>query len=256
MVRPAITSIVASSRMADAWCCLDVSSEVSPLGAVVENELGSASTLTGSKGAPMRNVVLQQYAVSLDGFSCADGSDFQRYAFGVDDPEADAVFLESLGQAGTHIMGRNTYLDMARHWPPLSSPIADIMNNIPKVVFSHTLEQATWPDSRIASGDTAEAIAKLKDEPGGEIVAHGGFRFTQSLVRLGLVDEIRLYIYPVALGSGTSIFGTLDAVTEYTVTELRTFSSGVVRQTLRPVRSDDTRNRIRQGANHQQEFLS
>ena len=57
----------------------------------------------------MRDVILQQYAVSLDGFSCADGSEFQRYVFGVDDPEVDEFLIETLGRAGTHIMGRNTY---------------------------------------------------------------------------------------------------------------------------------------------------
>jgi dihydrofolate reductase len=204
----------------------------------------------------MRKLVVQQYAVSLDGFSCADGSDFQRYAFGVEDPEADEVFLATLREAGTHVMGRNTYLDMARHWPPLSSPIADIMNDIPKIVFSQSLADAPWPESRIASGDTAEEIAALKEEPGGEIVAHGGFSFVQSLVQLGLADELRLYIYPVALGHGTSIFGKLNGVTEYTVAERRTFTSGIARVILCPVRPGDTAERIRSGEASQQVFLS
>ncbi len=204
----------------------------------------------------MRDVVLQQYAVSLDGFSCADGSEFQQYVFGVDDPDLDNLFIETLGQAGTHIMGRATYLDMAGHWPSRSSPTADLMNSVPKVVFSHTLKHAEWPESRIAGGDTAEEIAKLKEEPGGEIVAHGGFSFTQSLVRLGLVDELRLYIFPVALGHGTSIFGTVDKLSEFELTLIRRFSSGVVLQTLRPVRSDSTAARILKEETGQTEFLS
>jgi dihydrofolate reductase len=204
----------------------------------------------------MRDVILQQYAVSLDGFSCADGSEFQRYVFGVDDPEVDEVFIELLSRAGTHIMGRSTYLDMSRHWPSRSGPTADLMNSIPKVVFSHTLEHADWPESRIAGGDTAEEIAKLKEEPGGEIVAHGGFSFTQSLVKLGLVDELRLYIFPVALGRGVSIFGTVDDLTEYELTLNRRFPSGVVLQTLRAVRSNSTAARILQGESGQTEFLS
>jgi dihydrofolate reductase len=204
----------------------------------------------------MRDVVLQQYAVSLDSFSCADGSEFQRYVFGVDDPELDEAFIDTLRRAGTHIMGKSTYLDMARHWPPRSDPIANVMNSIPKVAFSRTLEHADWAESRIARGDTAEEIAKLKEEPGGEIVAHGGFSFTQSLVKLGLADELRLYVFPVALGSGTSIFETVDQVTEYQLTSSRTFPSGVVLQTLRPVRGDSTKARISQGQSHQQEFLS
>ena len=204
----------------------------------------------------MRDVVLQQYAVSLDGFSCADGSEFQKYVFGVDDPEVDQVFVELLSRAGTHIMGRATYLDMAQHWPSRSGPTADLMNSIPKVVFSRTLEHADWPESRIASGDTAQEIAKLKEEPGGEIVAHGGFRFTQSLVKLGLADELRLYIFPVALGNGISIFDTLDDLTEYESTSFRRFPSGVVLHTLRPVRSNSTAARILQGESGQTEFLS
>jgi dihydrofolate reductase len=203
----------------------------------------------------MRDVILQQYAVSLDGFSCADGSDFQRYAFGVEDPEADNVFLELMSRAGTHIMGRATYLDMARHWPPLSTPTANLMNDIPKVVFSTTLKRADWPESRIARHDTAEEIAKLKEEPGGEILAHGGFRFAQSLVRLGLVDELRLYVFPVALGHGTSVFAAVDSVTQYELTSNRRFPSGVVLQALRPIRSVITESLMSRGAPHQQEFL-
>lgn len=204
----------------------------------------------------MRDVVLQQYAVSLDGFSCADGSEFQRYVFGIDDPEADEFFVETLARAGTHIMGRNTYVDMSRHWPGRSTPTANVMNSIPKVVFSRTLEHADWPESRIARGDTAEEIAKLKEEPGGEIVAHGGFSFTQSLVRLGLVDELRLYIYPVALGHGTSIFGTVEGLYEYEPRSIKQFSSGVALHTLRALRPGSTADRVTKGESGQAEFLS
>jgi dihydrofolate reductase len=203
----------------------------------------------------MRDVILQQYAVSLDGFSCADGSEFQRYVFGVDDPEVDEFFIETLSRAGTHIMGRATFLDMAHHWPSRSGPTADLMNSVPKVVFSHTLQHADWPESRIAGGDTGDEIAKLKEEPGGEIVAHGGFSFTQSLVKLGLVDELRLYFFPVALGQGISIFNTVDHLSEYEPTSIKQFPSGVVFQSLRSIRSDSTATRILQGESGQAEFL-
>ena len=83
----------------------------------------------------------------------------------------EKLFIETLSRAGTHIMGRTTYLDMAQHWPSRSTPTAKVMNSIPKVVFSHTLEHADWPESRISRGDTAEEIAKVQEEPGGEIVA-------------------------------------------------------------------------------------
>ncbi len=185
----------------------------------------------------MREVILQQYAVSLDGFSCADDSEFQKYVFGVEDPEVDAYFLADLRRAGTHVMGSVTYQNMSSYWPGQSNPIADVMNGIPKVVFSKSLTEAKWPDSRIASGDTAEELAALKAEPGGEILVHGGFRFTQSLVEQGLADEIRLYVFPAALGSGHSIFGTVNALRPYDLVDCRRFPSGVFLQRLRPVRS-------------------
>lgn len=182
----------------------------------------------------MRDVVLQQYAVSLDGFSCADGSEFSSYVRGVVDDELDAYFVEQLGRAGTHVMGSVVYGDMSRHWPGAPGPIAAIMNDVPKVVFSRSLEAAEWGESRIARGDTAEEIAKLKREPGGEILVHGGFRFTQSMARLGLVDEYRLYIFPVALGQGTSIFATVDRLTSLRLVSSLQFPSGVVLLTLSP----------------------
>ncbi len=154
----------------------------------------------------MRKLVLQQGAISLDGYICEEGSEFWR-SFGPfslppapDDDEYEELYLGRLRQAGTHIMGRVTYLSMAQTWPGSADPVAAIMNDVPKVVFSRTLTVADWPQSRIASGDTAAEIARLKAEPGGEIVAHGGARFAQSLTRLGLVDEYRLYVHPVATG--------------------------------------------------------
>ena len=185
----------------------------------------------------MRDVVLRQYAVSLDGFSCADDSEFQRFVFSVEDPELDQQIIASLQGAGTHIMGRNTFLDMSAYWPTATGPIADAMNSIPKVVFSTSLDHTDWTESEIASGDTAEEIARLKAQPGDEIIAHGGFRFTQSLVQRDLVDEFRLYVFPVALGRGNSIFATVERFTTLRLVSSVEYSSGVVLQTLR--RPDD-----------------
>ena len=102
------------------------------------------------------------------------------------------------------------------------------MNDIPKVVFSKTLTSADWPDSRIARGDTAEEIARLKAEPGGEILAHGGVRFVQSLARLGVVDEYRLYLYPIAIGSGSSLFAGIESPRPLRLVSNKAFASGVV----------------------------
>ena len=114
--------------------------------------------------------------------------------------------LASVNRAGVHIMGRTTYLSMAAHWPTADEIFAEPMNRTPKVVFSKSLATADWPESRIASGDTAAAVAALKAEPGAEVMAHGGARFSQSLASHNLVDEYRLIVYPYLAGQGLRLF--------------------------------------------------
>ncbi len=145
-----------------------------------------------------------------------------------DDEEMEGYFVAALRRAGTHIMGLVTYLGMASHWPTSPEPEASVLNDIPKVVFSKTLPTADWPQSRIARGDPAEEIAWLKAEPGGEIVAHGGVRFVQSLVRLDLVDEYRLYVYPIAVGSGSSLFTDIERSQPLRLMSSTAFPSGAV----------------------------
>jgi dihydrofolate reductase len=116
----------------------------------------------------------------------------------------------SSGNGRPHVMGRVTYLEMAEFWPKSSHRKAAPMNDIPKVVFSRRLRDASWPETRIARGDTALEIGRLKVEPGGEIIAHGGTQFVRSLVRLGLVDRYRFYEVPFAAGAGVPLF-TADA---------------------------------------------
>lgn len=185
----------------------------------------------------MRDVVLQQI-VSLDGFSCADGSEFQQFVFSADDPELDVQSVDDVGRAGTHVMGRVSYEVMAQYFPSASGPNADVMNRIPKVVFSRTLERADWPESRIARGDLREEIAQLKAEPGGEILVHGGIRFAQSLVQLDLVDRIRLYVFPVVIGRGDSVFSSVDRLGRYAFTSSRQYASQAVRLELRRATTD------------------
>src|ERR1035441_9781862 len=104
------------------------------------------------------------------------------------------------------------------------------MNDIPKVVFSRTLRSASWTESRIASGDTAEEIARLKAEPGGEIVAHGGVQFARSLIRLGLVDEYRLptAVLPDAVGQGERLFTDLAHALTLRLVTCRAFPAGLL----------------------------
>jgi dihydrofolate reductase len=143
--------------------------------------------------------------VSVDGFVAKPGGDLD-WIFASFDDESTAYDVELLWEAGVHIMGGVTYRDMAAHWPTSHEPFAPPMNDIPKVVFSRTLQEADWPESSIARGDLAEEVAQLKEQPGKDILAHGGAGFAQALSRLGLVDEYRLHVHPVALGHGLPLF--------------------------------------------------
>ena len=181
----------------------------------------------------MRQVVLQM-GVTLDGYVAGPDGDGD-WGLPAEDPEVRAWKVASLRQVGTHIMGRVTYEQMAGHWPTATGDYADFMNSLPKIVFSKTLPAAGWPGSRIARGDLAEEIAALKSEPGGEIMAHGGAAFVQSLSRLGLVDEYRLVILPVAVGSGLPLFKDLPKPLRVDLAEARSFPDGTVIHVYRPI---------------------
>ncbi|WP_433235760.1 dihydrofolate reductase family protein [Streptosporangium sp. CA-135522] len=171
----------------------------------------------------MRKVVLKM-DVSLDGFVGAPGGEVD-WIFRDFDDELRAWIVEVLWQAGTHIMGRVTYHDMAAYWPSSTEEFAPPMNELPKVVFSTTLKEAAWNDSRVADGDLAEEISRLRRQPGNDILAHGGAQFAQSLSKLGLIDEYRLIVHPVALGSGLPLFA--QAI-DLKLVGSRTFGSGAV----------------------------
>jgi dihydrofolate reductase len=193
----------------------------------------------------MRKLVLHLAAVSLDGYICEEGTEFWR-SFGPlalpaapDDEEYEEYFLTMLRRAGTHIMGRVTYQSMAETWPTSTDPVAAIMNDTPKVVFSRTLASADWPETRIARGETAREVARLKAGPGGEIVAHGGARFAQSLTQLGLVDEYRLYVHPVAVGTGTPLFTDVGRPQGLRLVSSRVFQCGVLALAYRPMTCEE-----------------
>ena len=182
----------------------------------------------------MRRVVLQM-GVTLDGY--VSGSDGEGdWGLPPEHPDVRAWKVASLRQVGTHIMGRVTYEQMATHWPSATGDYADFMNKLPKVVFSATLPAADWPGTRIARGDLAAEIAALKGESGGEIMAHGGAAFVQALSRLGLIDEYRLVILPVALGNGLPLFKDLAKPLRLDLTEARSFPDGTVISVYQPVK--------------------
>ena len=108
------------------------------------------------------------------------------------------------------------------------------MNDIPKVVFSKTLSQAPWLTTRIARGDLEAEIAALKQEPGPDVIAHGGATFAAALAAQGLIDEYCLVIQPVALGRGQALFAALPEALRLELIEARSFECGVVVHVYRP----------------------
>jgi dihydrofolate reductase len=180
----------------------------------------------------MRKVIVA-ISMSLDGFVApVKGAPDHRPI--PEDPALKRIKLDWLGQVGTHAMGRVTYNEMASHWPDSTDDYAAPMNDLPKVVFSKTLERADWGNSRVARGDIAEEISTLRGEPGGDIVAWGGASFLQELSRLGLVDEYRLVINPVALGNGLPLFKDLSEPIDLQLVEARTFDTGAALHIYRP----------------------
>jgi dihydrofolate reductase len=179
----------------------------------------------------MRQVTLQM-SMSLDGYVASD-----RQHPGAAVPE-DAELIRwkanRVAKAGAHLMGRVTYQEMAAYWPHSTEPYAPPMNNIPKIVFSKTLRQASWPATRIARGDLAAEIAAIKDEPGPDVIAHGGASFAAALAAQGLIDEYCLVIQPVAVGRGQALFAELPAALPLELIEARSFECGVVVHIYRP----------------------
>jgi dihydrofolate reductase len=181
----------------------------------------------------VRTLILAFY-VSLDGKSADGDNGIRDVMMSIQDDEQENYFVEHLWETGTFIMGRTSYEMMAPYWPTSDHPSAKAMNEIPKVVFSRTpISTDQWP-ARIASGDTAQEIAELKAEPGKDIVACGGTTFMQSLIKLGVVDEYRLWVLPAATGKGAPLFPELDQPLNLRLVRSTAFPSGVLELVYAP----------------------
>jgi dihydrofolate reductase len=178
--------------------------------------------------SPSRDVVLQVSGISLDGFIALEHTDFDERAMQLVDPARDRWMVDSLNQAGVHIMGRVTYESMARYWPDSAEVFAEPMNRIPKAVFSRSLQVADWgDDTRMLRGDLAAEIAALRSERGpGVVLAHGGASFDQSLAAADLVDEYRLIVYPFVVGAGTALFAGVTTPRHLELKDVVPFPSG------------------------------
>jgi dihydrofolate reductase len=211
--------------------------------------------------------LILQMQMSLDGFVGGPNGEVD-WIFPHFDEGSTAWIVESLWQAGIHIMGSKTFRDMAAYWPSSTEPYAPPMNEIPKVVFSRrglvesagtisttpalrdalrnrTVENATsdtafalkvanWANSKVVGGDLDQDIAQLKRESRKPILAHGGAGFVQSLVRGGLIDEYRLVVHPIVLRTGLRLFPEGNHPIELRMMETKVFAKGTVAHVYRP----------------------
>jgi dihydrofolate reductase len=178
----------------------------------------------------MRKVIYSM-GVSLDGFIAGPGGEIDWSA---PDEELHRFHNQQTRELGAHLCGRRLYETMV-YWETADKnpsateyelEFARIWQNLPKIVFSNTLERVEG-NTRLATDGVAEEVAKLKEEPG-EDLAVGGAGLASTFARLGLIDEYRLFVSPVVLGAGTRFFPALDERINLELVETRTFGSRVV----------------------------
>jgi dihydrofolate reductase len=184
-----------------------------------------------------RQLILHM-SVSLDGFVAhRDGNiDWLTPDDGADHgARRHRANLEMFGEIGLILMGRGAYEQMAPAWSSSDSPMAVVINALPKVIYSRSVsDEPSWSNTRISSADITEEIPALKREPGKDIVVFGGGRFGHSLIRERLVDELRLTVHPVALGEGLSLMHGLPEPQRFELVSSTTYADGCVTQVLRP----------------------
>ncbi|TIV13157.1 MAG: dihydrofolate reductase [Mesorhizobium sp.] len=179
----------------------------------------------------MRKVILIM-TMSIDGYVVAPEG---MSTGGFPEPaELKRWKLDRIRRAGSHIMGRVSYEEMGPYWQKSDDAYAAPMNDIPKVVFSKTLKEATWPDSSIAKGDLNQEISKLKQQPGGEIIAWGGASFAQALSKAGLIDEYVILTRPIAYGGGKPLFRGLADALKLNVLVTAAYHDGTMLRTYTP----------------------
>jgi dihydrofolate reductase len=161
----------------------------------------------------MGRIVVTEF-VSLDGvMEAPGGGESYKHAgwtFKFDrGEEGDQFKFDELQEAEAQLLGRVTYEGFAAAWPTFSDEVgfADKMNSMPKYVVSATLQSADWNNSTILSGDVVEEVTQLKKKVDGVILVAGSAQLVQTLVEHDLVDELRLMVFPVVLGSGKRLFG-------------------------------------------------
>jgi dihydrofolate reductase len=180
----------------------------------------------------MGKIVVTEF-ISLDGVMQDPGGDSDwkhaGWTFKISrGEEGDKFKLDETFDTEALLLGRVTYQGFAKAWPSVPGPFGDKFNSMPKYVVSSTLEKAEWNNSTILKGDVVKQVSKLKEKLKGNIAVHGSARLAQTLLEHDLVDELRLMVYPVILGSGKRLFGETTDKKTLKLSESRTVGDGVV----------------------------
>jgi dihydrofolate reductase len=184
--------------------------------------------------------------VSLDGVMEAPGGggDFKHagWTFEIErGDEGDKFKLDETLSSEALLLGRKTYEGFAAAWPSRTDEVgfADKFNSMPKYVVSSTLENPEWNNTTVLKGDPVEEVSKLRQRPGGDIVVHGSAQLVQTLLEHDLVDELRLMIYPVVLGTGKRLFDETSDKKRLLLTDSKTVGDGITICIYEPARPED-----------------
>jgi dihydrofolate reductase len=169
--------------------------------------------------------------VTLDGY-IADVTGDMSWAH-KQDAEWNAFVADNAKGGAQLVFGRITYEMMASFWPTPPAlenmpVVAERMNSLPKVVFSRTMDKASWSNTKLVKGDTAAEMRKLKNEPGLDMVIFGSGSIVSPLAQEGLIDEYQIVVNPIVLGKGKSMFGGVGSKLPLKLTKTRAFGNGNV----------------------------
>jgi dihydrofolate reductase len=183
----------------------------------------------------MRQIINSTY-VTVDGLI----GDLQRWHFDYVDASTERVVADLLASSDALLLGRRTYEGFAEAWPSRTGELAETLNAMKKYVASTTLRTAGWNNTEIISADLADRVAKIKQEPGGNIVMYGFGPLAQLLMQRGLLDEIQLWIHPVLVGMPSGTLFRDGNAAKLALLNTRVLDSGVVVLSYRPQRAGET----------------
>jgi dihydrofolate reductase len=177
----------------------------------------------------MRKVIVSNL-ITLDGFLAGPNGEIDWH---VVDEEFFTFANQQLNSADTLLFGRVTYEGMASYWPTPAAVESDPivsgqMNSIAKIVFSKTLGKAEWQNTRLVKGDLGDEIRQLKQQAGKDMLIFGSSRIVSALTNLGLIDEYRIFVNPLILGSGKPLFAGVTQPVKLRLLRTTTYQTGVV----------------------------